>query len=77
MAENRDINQLIQGYKAVLNGLEKAQGSTEEEQNKAMQEALAVNGYCCGTCVAVSSICVPDATPNKCKGGCTVTSFAF
>lgn len=77
MADNKNIDQLIQGYREVLNSLEKVQSGTEEEQNKAMQDALAFNGYCCGTCIAVSSICTPDTTPNKCKGGCTATSFAF
>ncbi len=33
------------------------------------------SGLCCGSCVAVSNICVPDSAPNKCNGGCTVTSF--
>lgn len=77
MADNKNINELIKGYRAVLGNLEGAQNGTDAEQNQAIKEALTFNGYCCGSCIAVSSICTPDATPNKCKGGCTATSFAF
>ncbi|MDR1324631.1 MAG: hypothetical protein LBK00_01170 [Treponema sp.] len=31
---------------------------------------------CCNACQAISSVCIPVA-PNKCQGGCTITSFAF
>ena len=78
MAENNNIEQLIKGYKEIVSNLEAAKDGTPEEQHAAITEALsAASGYCCGTCVAVSSICTPDTTPNKCKGGCTATSFAF
>lgn len=78
MAENKNLNQMIEGYKEMLANLEAAKDGTPEEQHTAMTNTLkAFNGFCCGSCVAVSNFCVPDNTPNKCKGGCTVTSFAF
>lgn len=78
MGDEKNINDLIKGYKEILENLENAQNGTKEQQNKAIKESLNFNGgYCCGSCIAISSICNPDATPNKCKGGCTATSFAF
>lgn len=78
MAENKKIDQMIEGYKEIVDNLEAAKDGTPEEQHAAMTNTLkATSGFCCGSCVAVSDICVPDKTPNKCNGGCTVTSFAF
>lgn len=77
MADKKNINELINGFQAVLENLKGAQNGTEGEQHRAMKEALSFNGYCCGSCIAVSSFCTPDQIPNKCKGGCTATSFAF
>ena len=78
MAENKELNQMIEGYKEMVANLEAAKDGTPQEQHVAMTNTLkASSSYCCGSCVAVSDVCVPDKTPNKCKGGCTVTSFAF
>lgn len=78
MAENKNIDQMIRGYKEMVANLEAAKNGTPEEQHTAMTNTLmASSRYCCGSCVAVSNFCVPDSTPNKCNGGCTVTSFAF
>lgn len=78
MADNKKIDQMIEGYKEIVANLEAAKDGTPEEQHAAMTNTLRdSSGYCCGSCVAVSNFCVPDNTPNKCNGGCTVTSFAF
>lgn len=75
MADNKKIEQVINGYKEVVSKLESVKDGTEAEQNMMMKAAS--NNYCCGSCIAVSNICTPDATPNKCQGGCTAISFAF
>ncbi len=77
MENNKKIDEMIKGYKEIINNLENAKGGTAEEKNQAIKESFLPNGLCCGSCIAVSDICTPDATPNKCKGGCTATSFAF
>ncbi len=76
MAENKNLDEMINNYKNIIEKLEAVKDSGEEEQNNAIKDAM-LSGYCCGSCVAISSICTPDSTPNKCKGGCTATSFAF
>lgn len=75
MADNKKLEQLINGYKDTITKLESVKNGTAEEQNQVMKDAA--SGYCCGSCIAVSNICTPDATPNKCEGGCTAVSFAF
>ncbi|MBD5096555.1 MAG: hypothetical protein HDT40_06070 [Lachnospiraceae bacterium] len=77
MAENEKITQLIHSYKAAIDNLENAQNGTHEEQNNAIKDALSFNSYCCGSCIAVSNVCTPDKTPNKCQGGCTAVSFVL
>ncbi len=77
MESDKKIEELIKALKEIVNNLEIAKDGTEEEKNLAIQRSFLPNGLCCGSCVAVSTICTPDATPNKCKGGCTATSFAF
>lgn len=77
MAKNDKLEQLINGYQTIAENLKNAKNGTEEEQNQAIQEAISFSNYCCGSCIAVSNICTPDKTPNKCQGGCTAVSFVL
>lgn len=72
----KKIDELIKAYKQTIDQLEEVKGKSDEEINNTLKAAV-TSGMCCGSCVAVSNICVPDATPSKCLGGCTVTSMLF
>jgi hypothetical protein len=75
--ESEKLEKLINAYKETAKQLESVKGKSEEEISNTMSQAMSSVHVCCNACQAVSSICVPDKTPNKCKGGCTITSFAF
>ena len=76
MSEEKNLDGLIASYKEVIGKLEavKAEGNKEKMLGAASNLGSAI---CCNACQAMSSICIPDAAPNKCKGGCTITSFAW
>lgn len=72
----KKIDDLVNSYQDVIKHLNDAKGKSLEEQHSAINSALS-SSICCNACQAVSSFCVPDQTPSKCQGGCTITSFAF
>lgn len=73
---NDKMSILIEGYRDIAKYLEDAKSKGEDAQIAAIEEATTVS-VCCNACQAISSICVPDSSPSKCQGGCTITSFAF
>lgn len=72
----KKIDDLVKSYQDIIDHLNDAKGRSIDEQHSAINSALN-SAICCNACQAISSFCVPDATPSKCQGGCTVTSFAF
>jgi phosphopantothenate synthetase len=70
------IDDLVKGYQDIIEHLNQVKEKSTEEQHSAINSALSAS-ICCNACQAISSICVPDATPSKCQGGCTITSYAF
>lgn len=76
VSSNEKIEELIKSYQKVIDYLQESKAGETEEHNDAINAALSTS-ICCNACQAVSSICVPDASPSKCQGGCTITSFAF
>lgn len=74
--ESKKLDTLIKTYEDTIKQLEEAKGKDAESQSATINAALNAH-VCCNACQAMSSFCVPDKTPSKCQGGCTVTSFAF
>ncbi|MEY8353901.1 hypothetical protein AALB39_11150 [Lachnospiraceae bacterium 54-53] len=72
----KKIDDLVNNYQDIIEHLNEAKGKDMEARHSAINSALS-SAICCNACQAVSSICVPDQTPSKCQGGCTITSFAF
>lgn len=71
-----NVENIIENLRKAADTLDKVEDKTnEKEVTNALRSAKF--SVCCNACQAVSSICVPDNNPQKCQGGCTVTSFAF
>lgn len=74
---DKKIEDIIQQCRNIADSLEKADPNDPASVHQALTDEKVGLSVCCNACQALSSICVPDSSPNKCKGGCTVTSFAF
>jgi hypothetical protein len=73
MSDEKQLDGVIASYKEVISKLEEVKAEGNKDKMLGAASNLGA-GLCCNACMAMSSICVPDATPNKCKGGCTATS---
>ncbi len=72
----KKIDDLITSYQDVIAHLSNAKEKDIDAQHSAINAALN-SPICCNACQAISSFCVPDQTPSKCQGGCTITSIAY
>jgi hypothetical protein len=74
--EEEKVEKLAKAYHEIAKHLESVKGKSPDEMKAALHQAVS-SAICCNACQAISSFCVPDKQPNKCEGGCTITSFAF
>lgn len=72
----KKIDELVKSYQETVDFLNAAKEKDEQSQNEAINAAVS-SLICCKACQAVSGVCVPDQTPSKCQGGCTITSYVF
>jgi hypothetical protein len=77
MSDEKHLDGIIASYKEVISKLEEVKAEGNKDKMLGVASNMVGASVCCNACQAISSICVPDAAPNKCKGGCTVTSMVL